>query len=393
MSEAYILSACRTPIGKFRGMLASVPAPALGAVVVREAVARAGVDPSAVQEVIMGQVLTAGVGQAPARQAAMQAGLASTVGTLTINKVCGSGLKAVMLAAQAVRAGDTELVVAGGMESMSQAAYVLGRDAPHLGHRTLVDSLLHDGLTCGITHRGMGDLAEALADKARISRDEQDAYALESHQRAVAAQDAGAWAAEIVAVAVSGGKAESLVTADEGPRRDASLEGLSKLRPAFRTTGCVTAGNASMISDGAAAVVVASEEFVKRWSLRPLARVCAAVTVGGPPEELFTAPVQAVREVVQRAGLTLSDVDVFEINEAFAVQALACLRMLEIDPARVNVQGGAIALGHPIGASGARVLVTLFHALARHRLRYGVATLCVGGGHAVAMLVERVAEV
>lgn len=392
MSEAYILAACRTPIGKFRGVLASVPATTLGAVVVREAVARAGVDPAAVREVILGQVLTAGVGQAPARQAAIQAGLPSTVGTLTINKVCGSGLKAAMLAAQAVRSGDADLVVAGGMESMSQAAYVLGREAPHLGHRTLVDSLLHDGLTCGITQRGMGDLAEALAEKAGISRDEQDAYALESHQRAVAAQDAGAWSAEIVAVTVSGGKTESLVTVDEGPRREASREGLAKLRPAFRASGSVTAGNASMISDGAAAVVVASADFVRRWSLRPLARIRAALTVGGPPEELFTAPVQAVREVVQRGGLTLPDVDLFEVNEAFAVQTLACLRMLEIDPARVNVQGGAIALGHPIGASGARVLVTLLHALARHRLTYGVATLCVGGGHAVAMLVERLGE-
>jgi acetyl-CoA C-acetyltransferase len=390
MSEALILSACRTPIGKFRGVLSSLPATDLGALVVREAVARATVEPAAIDEVILGQVLTAGVGQAPARQAALRAGLPAGVAALTINKVCGSGLKAVMLAALAVRGGDAQLVVAGGMESMSQAAYALPREGPHLGDRALVDTLLHDGLTCALSRRGMGDLAEAVAERYGISRDEQDAYALVSHQRAVAAQDAGAFVAEIVPVTVPGRKSAGPIAADEGPRRDASREGLAALKPAFRATGTVTAGNASMISDGAAAVVVGSSAAVERLGARPLARIRAAVTVGGAPEDLFTAPIEAVRQVVRRGGLSLDAIDLFEVNEAFAVQMLACLRPLGVGLDRVNIQGGAIALGHPIGASGARVLVTLLHALERQRKLYGVAALCLGGGNAVAMLVERV---
>jgi acetyl-CoA C-acetyltransferase len=388
MSDAFILSACRTPIGKFRGQLSSIPATRLGSNVVCSAVQRAGLAADIVDEVIMGQVLTAGVGQAPARQAALGAGLPDTVAALTVNKVCGSGLKAVMLASQAVRSGDANIIVAGGMESMSQSPWVLSRDAPSLGDRPLVDSMLHDGLECAFSGRSMGEVAELTAKKHGITRDEQDAYALRSHQRAIAAKDAGRFAIELTQVFQPENNEATAI--DEGPRRDSSLERLSSLRPAFRPDGTVTAGNASMLSDGAAAVVVASSATVERLAARPMALIRAAVTVGGTPEDIFTAPVEAIRRVVIRGGLSLKDIDLFELNEAFAVQMIACLRILELDPERVNVHGGAIALGHPIGASGARVLVTLLHALERHEKVFGVAALCLGGGNAVAMLVERV---
>jgi acetyl-CoA C-acetyltransferase len=389
MSDAFILTACRTPIGKFRGALSTLPATDLGAVAVREAVARGGFDAAAIEEVILGNVLAAGVGQAPARQAALHAGLPPTVAALTINKVCGSGLKAVMLAAQAVRCGDASLVVAGGMESMSGAPWLLPREAPALGDRVLIDSMLHDGLVCAFSRESMGEIAEDLAKRAGISRDKQDRVALESHRRAVQAADEGAFADEIVPVTVRGGSNEVVVSRDEGPRRDTDLEKLSKLTSSFQSGGAVTAGNSSMLSDGAAAVVVGSQSMLQRLNQRPLARIVASATVGGPPHELFTAPIEAVRQVVAKAGLTLNDVDLFEINEAFAVQMCVCLRELSLPHGRVNIHGGAIALGHPIGASGARVLVTLLHALKRRGGRIGVAALCLGGGNAVAMLVER----
>jgi acetyl-CoA C-acetyltransferase len=388
MPNAFILSACRTPIGKFRGSLSWLPAVELGAIAVREAVLRAAVEPGSIDEVIFGNVLSAGVGQAPARQAALRGGLRPQVAALTVNKVCGSGLKAVSLAAQGIRCGDVDLVVAGGMESMSQAGFVLPRDGPPVGDRSLIDSMLHDGLTCPFSKKSMGEIADALAKRAGISRERQDQFALESHRRAVVAAHAGAFVAEIVSVP-SRRASENSISRDEGPRADTDLAQLARLKSAFGPDTTITAGNSSMISDGAAAVVVASESAVARSGRQPLARIVASATSGGEPEDLFTAPVEAVRRVVAKAGCTLGDVDLFEINEAFAVQALADIQQLEIPVDHVNVSGGAIALGHPIGASGARVLVTLLHALERRNGRIGVAALCLGGGNAVAMLVER----
>ena len=390
MSEAVILSSCRTPIGKFRGSLSSVPATDLGACVVREAVVRAGIAPADVNEVIFGMVLPAGAGQAPARQAALKGGLPATVGALTINKVCGSGLKAVMLAAQAIRSGDADVIIAGGMENMSQAPWLLRREGPALGDRPLIDSMLHDGLECAFSGQSMGHIADSLAQRAGISREAQDQFAVESHRRAVAAVNAGAFRAELVGVSVVSRGASTAVTTDEGPRADCDLAGLSALRPAFAGDGSVTAGNASTSSDGAAAVVVTSAAMAERLSRQPLARIVASATAGGSREELFTAPVAAIRRVLERAGRSLADVDLFEINEAFAVQMLACVRELDLPPDRVNVHGGAIALGHPIGASGARVLTTLLFALDQKQLSTGIAALCLGGGNAVAVLVERV---
>jgi acetyl-CoA C-acetyltransferase len=389
MPDAYILSACRTPIGKFRGALSSLPATELGAIAVREAVARAGVDAADINEVICGNVLSAGVGQAPARQAALRGGLPPKVAAVTVNKVCGSGLKAAMLAAQGIRCGDVDLVVAGGMESMSQAGWVLPREAPPVGDRQMIDSMLHDGLTCAFSNESMGQIADDLARRLNISREDQDRFALESHRRAVAAIDAGAFAAETVPITVRRGADELVVAQDEGPRRDTSLERLAKLKPSFGGHGTVTAGNSSMISDGAAAVVVGSKSAAVRLGRRPLARIVASATSGGEPHDLFTAPVDAIRKVLAKAGRSPQEIDLFEINEAFAVQMLACMRQLELPPERVNIQGGAIALGHPIGASGARVLVTLLYAMERRNAHLGVAALCLGGGNAVAMLVER----
>lgn len=389
MPEAVILSACRTPIGKFRGSLSSVSATDLGACVVREAVARAGVASAEVEEVILGMVLPAGTGQAPARQAALKGGLPATVGALTINKVCGSGLKAVMLAAQAIRAGDADLIVAGGIENMSQTPWLLRREGPTLGDRPLIDSMLHDGLECAFSGQSMGHVADHLARRAGITREAQDQFAVESHRRAVAAVNAGTFRAELVDVSVAVRGGSTIVSVDEGPRADCDLARLSTLRPAFASDGSVTAGNASTISDGASAVVVVSGEVTKRLGRQPLARIVASATAGGPPEDLFTAPVAAIRRVLERGRRSLTDVDLFEINEAFAVQMLACIRGLDLPPERVNVHGGAIALGHPIGASGARVLTTLLFALEQRQLRTGVAALCLGGGNAVAVLVER----
>jgi acetyl-CoA C-acetyltransferase len=389
MTSAYILSGCRTPIGKFLGGLADVPAPRLGAVAIAEAISRAGVDPIDVQEVIMGNVLTAGLGQAPARQAGLHAGLPPEVAALTINKMCGSGLKAVMLADQAIRAGDADVIVAGGMESMSRAPHLLSgtRAGWKFGNQQAVDSMLHDGLWCAFENIHMGSEADYIAETRGVSRSDQDAFSLESHQKAVAA--AAIVAAEIVPVTVLGKKGPAVVSRDEGPRSETTLEALAKLRPSFAEDGTVTAGNASQLSDGAAALVVASESVASQNNSPLKARIVACATSGVAPKELFIAPVSAVQAVLKKAGMNMGQIDLFELNEAFAAQCLACARPLEIDPAKLNVRGGAIALGHPIGASGARVLVTLLYALAERNQRYGLASLCLGGGNAVAMIIER----
>ena len=386
MPDAFILSACRTPIGKFRGALSSVPVTDLGACAVKAACECANVNPGDVDEVILGNVLTTGVGQAPARQAALKADLLSTVAALTINKVCGSGLKAAMLGAQAVRCGDADIVVAGGMESMSQAPYFRSRNVTDTEERDLTDTMLHDGLTCALGGESMVELAEHVARQRGVSRSDQDAFALESHRRASHAISAGIFADEIVPLSIG----PDTIDTDEGPRPDATLEKLGTLRTVLPDVGTVTAGNASMISDGAAAVVIGSKAAVERHGVSPLARIVSSVTVGGPPKDVFLAPVDAIRQVIAKAGRSFDDVDLFEINEAFASQMVACLRELKLPHDRVNIHGGAVALGHPIGASGARVLVTLLNALREQDKRTGVAALCLGGGNAVAMLVERV---
>ncbi|HEY6222436.1 MAG TPA: acetyl-CoA C-acetyltransferase [Gemmatimonadales bacterium] len=385
-----ILSACRTPIGRFLGGISSLPAPKLGALVVREAVRRGGVPESAVDEVIMGNVLQGGVGQSPARQAAIHAGLPGTIPSFTVNKVCGSGLKAVMLAAQAVKAGDAQCVVAGGMESMSNAPfYVYGmRGGIKAGNQSLVDGMIHDGLWDSFSNQHMGNLAEYTARKAGVSRADQDAFALASHQKAVAAMQACRFKAETVAVEIPGKKGATVVDKDEGPRADTSLEALAALKPSFEKDGSVTAGNAPGLNDGASALVVTSLAFARTHGLAPLARITAYATGGGEPKDLFFAPIVAVQNLMQKAGTKIGDYDLIEANEAFAVQALADGRALGWDWDRVNVNGGAIALGHPIGASGARVLTTLLYAMRDRKVRTGLATLCLGGGNAVALSVE-----
>ena len=385
-----ILSACRTPIGKYLGGLAPLTAPKLGALVVREAVQRAKIDGGAVEEVILGNVLQGGVGQAPARQAAIHSGLPGIIPALTINKVCGSGLKAVMLGAQAIKAGDEQCVVAGGMESMSNAPhYVYGmRGGIKAGDQNLVDGMIRDGLWDSFSNQHMGNLAEYTAKKAGVSRADQDAFALASHQKAVAAMEACHFKAQTVAVEIPGKKGPTLVEKDEGPRKDTTLEALAALKPSFEKDGTVTAGNAPGLNDGASALVVASLAFAKAHGLTPLARITGYATGGGEPKDLFFAPIVAVRNLMARAKAQISDYDLIEANEAFAVQALADGRALGWDWDRVNVHGGAIALGHPIGASGARVLTTLLYALRDRKKSTGLATLCLGGGNAVALSVE-----
>jgi len=385
-----ILSACRTPVGKYLGGLSPLAAPRLGALAIREAVRRAGVEPDHVDEVIMGHVLQGGTGQAPARQAAIHAGLPGTVPSLTINKVCGSGLKAVMLAAQAIRAGDEQCVVAGGMESMSNAPhYLYGmRTGIKAGNGQLVDGMIHDGLWDSFSNSHMGKLAEYTAQKAGVSREDQDRFALASHQKAVAAQEACRFRAEIVPVEIPGKQGPTVVDKDEGPRKDTTIEALAALKPAFQEGGTVTPGNAPGLNDGASALVVASLAFAKAHGLAPLARITAYATGGGEPKDLFFAPIVAVRNLLAKAGTRIGDYDLIEANEAFAVQALADGWAQGWDWDRVNVNGGAIALGHPIGASGARVLTTLLYALADRHKRTGLATLCLGGGNAVALSVE-----
>ncbi len=386
-----ILSAVRTPIGRFLGGLAPLTAPRLGALAIREAVRRAAVADADVGEVIMGNVVQGGVGQAPARQAAIGAGLPGTVPALTVNKVCGSGLKAVMLAAQAVKAGDAECVVAGGMESMSNAPfYLFGlRSGVKLGNQTMVDGVIRDGLWCSFGDVHMGSYAEYTAKRAGVSREEQDAFALASHQKAVAAQERGLFRAEIVPVEIADRKGTVRIEKDESPRADTTLEALAKLKPAFEKDGTVTAGNAPGLNDGASALVVASLAFARERFLEPLARITAYATGGGEPKDLFFAPIVAVQNLMKKEGKTIGAYDLIEANEAFAVQALADGRALGWDWSRVNVNGGAVALGHPIGASGARVLTTLLHAMAARGAATGLATLCLGGGNAVALSVER----
>ena len=388
--DVVLLSAVRTPIGKFLGGLAELPAPRLGAVVIAESLKRAGISPDAVDEVIFGEVVTAGVGQAPARQAALFAGLPNSIAAVTINKVCGSGLKAVMLAAQAIRAGDASVIVAGGMESMSRAPFLLPnvRGGYKYGDQTAKDALILDGLWCAFENWPMGNAAEHTATTCGISRADQDRFSVQSHQRAAAAWSTGAFAAEVIPVAVGTGSKAVIISRDEGIRADSNIEGLAKLKPAFSPTGTVTAANSSQLSDGAAALVVASAEAAERLSAKPLAKVIAYATSGVEPKDIFTAPVSAVQKVLAKAGLTIHDIDLFELNEAFAAQMLACGQQLQLDESRVNVNGGAIALGHPIGASGARVLTTLVHALHTRNLKRGLASLCLGGGNAVAMIVE-----
>jgi acetyl-CoA C-acetyltransferase len=395
--QPVIVGAARTPIGRYLGGLASLSAPELGAIAIRAALQRSGVAPDQVQEVIMGHVLQGGTGQAPGRQAMLKAGVPSSVSAVTVNKVCGSGLKAVMLAAQAIKAGDAQVIVAGGQESMSNAPhYVYGmRGGVKIGDQTMVDGMIKDGLWCPTCDVHMGSHAEYTATKAGVSRAEQDAFAARSHARAVAAQQGGKFTAEIVPVEIPGKKGPTVVSVDEGPRADTTADSLAKLRPAFPAAGdaatlSVTAGNASSLNDGAAAVVVTSEAYAREHGLTILARITAYATGAGDPRDLFFAPITAVKNVMAKEGTTIGDYDLIEANEAFASQAVADGIGLEWDAERVNVHGGAIALGHPIGASGARVLVTLLHALADRGGRRGIATLCLGGGDAVALAVERV---
>jgi acetyl-CoA C-acetyltransferase len=392
MADAFVLSAARTPIGKFLGGLADLSAPDLGAIALKAVLERAKTPPSKIDEVIFGNVIQAGLGQNPARQSALKAGLPDTIAAYTVNKVCGSGLKAVMLAAQAIRAGDAEIVAAGGMESMSRAPYLLygARTGWKFGNQEAVDSLIRDGLWCAFENWHMGESAEYVAEKCRISRQEMDAFAIESHGRASAAWDAGAFADEVVPVTVGQGDRARTVSKDEGFRPDSALEKMARLKPSFKEGGCVTPGNASQLSDGAAALVVGSMRAAELLGVSPLARIVAYATSGVAPKDIFLAPISAVRQVLDKAKLGIKDVDLFELNEAFAAQMLACNRELQIDPVRINVHGGAIALGHPIGASGARVLTTLLYAMKKHTARRGLASLCLGGGNAVAMIVERV---
>jgi acetyl-CoA C-acetyltransferase len=391
MNEVYILAAARTPIGKYLGSLSDLRAPDLGAIAVEEALRRARVPKDRVDEVIMGNVLQAGVGQNPARQAGLKAGLPDTIAAFTVNKVCGSGLKAVMLSAQAIRAGDANLVIAGGMESMSQAPYLLFgvRNGWKYGDQKAVDAMIYDGLWCACENWHMGEAAEHIARKCDVSRAEQDRFSTQSHQRAAAAWENNTFQAEIVPVQVGSGAKAKTVSRDEGVRPETSIQTLAKLKPAFQAEGTVTAGNASMLSDGAAAIVVGTAKSAERLGVKPMARILAYATSGVAPKDIFIAPVLAIRQVVERAGLGIKDIDLFELNEAFAAQMLACNKELKIDESKVNVKGGAIALGHPIGASGARVLVTLLYAMQERGARRGLASLCLGGGNAVAMIVEQ----
>lgn len=393
MKDVVIVGAVRTPIGCFQGALSRFSAVELGSVVVRALVERTGLDPQTVDEVILGQVLTAGAGQNPARQSAIKGGLPNTVSAITINDVCGSGLKALHLATQAIQCGEADVVIAGGQENMSRAPHVLtdSRTGARLGNSQLIDSLVHDGLWDAFNDYHMGNTAENLAREYGISRERQDAWALSSQQKARRAIDSGRFRAEIVPVTTRTEKGMTLmVDTDEQPRTDASAEGLARLMPAFDTTGSVTAGNASSINDGAAAVMMMSESKASSLNLPVLARIRAFASVGVDPALMGIAPVYATRRCLERAGWQLSDVDLIEANEAFAAQAISVGKVLEWDESRVNVNGGAIALGHPIGASGCRILVSLVHEMIKRDARKGLATLCIGGGQGVALAVERV---
>ena len=393
MQDVFIASAVRTPTGKFLGALKSFKATELGSLAVAEAVSRSGVKPEAVDEVILGNVVSAGLGQNPARQAALGAGLPPSVGALTINKVCGSGLKAVMLARQAIIAEDAELVVAGGMESMSNGPYLIPRlrEGLRLGHGELVDAVVHDGLWDIYNDFHMGITGENVAEKYDVSRAQMDDYAAESHRRAAAATAAGKFSNEILPVEISQRKGDPIVfDQDEPIRPDTTAEALAKLKPVFKKEGTVTAGNAPGMNDGAAALVVASGRAVERYELKPMARIVAQAISGLEPEWVMMTPVPAVQKLLEKTGWRNDDIDLFEINEAFAVQACAVTRALRLDLDKTNVNGGAVALGHPIGASGARILTTLLYALADRKARRGVASLCLGGGNGVALAVELV---
>ena len=392
LNEAVIISAARTPVGKFLGSLKGFSAPQLGAIAVRESVKRAGVKPEDVDEVIMGCVIQAGLGQNPARQAALNGGLPNTVSAVTVNKVCGSGLKAVMMAAQGVRLGDVDVVVAGGMESMSNAPYLIpkAREGYRLGNGELVDSMINDGLWCAFENYHMGCTGEVVADEYRIGRSEQDEFALNSHRKAAAAIKAGKFKDEIVAVEIPQKKGAAIVfDTDETVREDTSLEGLGKLKPAFKQEGTVTAGNAPGVNDGASAVVVTSLRRARQLGVEPMARIVGQATAGVEPRLVMMAPVEAVRKLFKKTGWSASEVDLFELNEAFAVAAVAVTRELGLDPERVNVNGGAVALGHAIGQSGSRLLTTVLYELKRRDAHRAVVALCLGGGNAVAMAIER----
>ncbi|UHA73139.1 acetyl-CoA C-acetyltransferase [Paenibacillus sp. 481] len=393
MTDVVIASAVRTPIGSFMGGLSRVPAVDLAALVIKESLARAGVSPKEVEEVMMGHVLQAGLGQGTARQAALRAGVSYDVPAMTINKICGSGLKAVILAAQAIKAGDAELIVAGGMENMSQAPYLLqqGRTGYRLGNGEMVDSITKDGLTCAMNNIHMGMTAENMAEKYQITREQQDAFALMSQQRAEQAVDQQRFADELVHVVYQDKKGNTItIDSDEYPRRGLTMDALAKLKPAFQPGGTVTAGNASGINDGAAAIVVCTARKAKELGLTVLARIRAYASTGVDPTIMGIGPVSASQAALQKAGMSIQDIELAEVNEAFAAQSIAVIRELALNPDIVNVNGGAIALGHPIGASGARILVTLLHEMKRRQAATGLATLCVGGGHGVAVIVERV---
>ena len=391
--EAVIISATRTPTGKFQGALKNFSATDLGALVVRESVRRAGVAPEDVDEVIMGNVVQAGVGQNPARQAALKGGIPFGVSAVTINKVCGSGLKSVMMASQEIKLGDAEIVVAGGMESMSNAPYLLpkAREGYRLGNGTLVDAMIHDGLWCAFENYHMGNTGEVVAERYNVTRAEQDEYALNSHRKAAAAIKAGKFQDEILPVEIPNKKGAPIIfDTDESVREDTSLDALAKLKPAFKKEGgTVTAGNAPGVNDGASAVVVTSLERARELGVEPMARIAAQATSGIQPELVMMAPVEAIRKVLKKAGWSLKEVDLIELNEAFSVQAVAIMRELELDPAKVNVNGGAVALGHAIGQSGSRLLTTILYEMKRRNARRGLCALCLGGGNAVAMAVER----
>jgi acetyl-CoA C-acetyltransferase len=392
--DVVIISGCRTPVGKFQGSLSDLTAPQLGAVVVREAVKRAGVNPDQIDECIMGNVLPAGLGQNPARQAAIFAGLSPATGAMTINKVCGSGLKAVALAAQAVQTGNSSIVVAGGMESMTNAPYLLpqARKGYRLGNGKVIDSMVHDGLWDIYNDYHMGITGENVAEKYGITREEQDEFAVNSHRKAIAAMKECRFKSQIVPVELPArkkGEAPVLFEKDESPREDTTVEVLRALKPAFKKDGTVTAGNAPGVNDGAAALVVTSAQRAKELGAQPMVRIVAQATSGVEPKWVMMAPVDAVRKIWQKTGWKNEDVDLYELNEAFSVQALGVMRELGLDPKKVNVNGGAVAIGHPIGASGARVLVTLIYEMARRNSKRGIAALCLGGGNAVAMAVER----
>ena len=392
MREVVIVSAARTAIGSFGGALSALPAHELGAVVIREVLRRAGVEAGAIDEVILGQILTAGEGQNPARQAAMKAGLPVSVPVTSVNKLCGSGLKSVAMAVQAILLGDAEAIVAGGQESMSSAPYLLpkARNGYRMGHGEVIDSMIHDALTCGMEKIHMGITAENIAEMYGITREEQDQFAVASQNKAEAAIKSGRFQDEITPVVIPSKKGDVTVDTDEFPRFGATLDGMAKLRPAFKKDGTVTAGNASGINDGAAAVLVMSAERAAQLGLKPLAVVRGYASAGVEPRIMGMGPVPATKKALAKAGLSLSDMDLIEANEAFAAQSLGVARELQWDMSKVNVNGGAIALGHPVGASGTRILVTLLHELQKREGRYGLATLCIGGGQGIAVVVERV---